>query len=1092
MAAIKPTADFTQITKELGKVAKAWATVAKEQAKTTAEVGKLAKAIDKQSTQLTKIQKELQALTKSYRDLVNQQKAAARAAASVAQASKKTQSDTAKEIKLTDRMIQRGYTMADIRKKQATTGEVVDYKNQIGRLKELQKAHGVTYNQVSRMWNELASGGIRAYQGGQRQVFNQLVKIKSAQEQLGVAARKAYSKEILARYDSAAESFAKQHLRIKGISGPLGQVKRGIDDLTVSWKSFVRLLAVQLFHQAVSAMIRGIASVTKEVIQLEIKIAEVQTISQNLPLSFEQWRGGLFNIADVFGLDSLDIVEGAYQTLSNQVAEGAKTFDFLRSSSKLAVTAVSNEADSVNLLTAALNAFNLDIDKTEEISSKFFKTVELGRVRIGEMANTFGRVAVPASQLKISIEELQAAIASSTIQGLKYNEAATYIRNVLIKLIRPTDEMKGLFKQWGVESGEAAIRTFGFAEVLGKIENYAQGSSTELGELFGRIRAITGAMLFSGEGLTRYNEALAEITNSTESYNTAFDTVINNTGKRIDIEFKKISRFFQTMVDDTLRSLDTVFGGFENVTVAIKALAHTLTGTFKAAMIAASWYVLTLVANFKALEAVTQRNLIILAITAGLYAINAIIEKGKANAAKIDEITKKNQDAWRQRELKNIDDVQDARLKAYKEANQEQLKLLAEQSAVSARQLKVEEDAYKRFFQLAKRAGTETTTAIKKSATALKKEIKELDKLIDTSKGKLELSTAIEDSTIKRRLSGADEPGGLEPSALRKYEFLQALIVQKQEDARRAALKLDKESYKTAKDKVLEYTDALLAIRDENKELQSLIHGQTFYNYQVEQLAISQNEMAREAAKQKAIDEERLRSIEKLQYQAKKLSDFIGKEKISDLLKIEDPLELQAAINERVYAAEELIKIQRQLGKNVSDPTALATAIAEIQKISAQQINRLSLAQERERILAIEKEYELREKEERELLKLWTQGMRALGKLSVETRERLLKVGIAAKEEASNYASGGMGIDTQLVRISPNETIMNPAATRRFYSTLTAMNAGIQRFSGGGAPINYNIGDINLSTPMQAGKIDVITLGKNLRREIRRGRVRLH
>ena len=53
------------------------------------------------------------------------------------------------------------------------------------------------------------------------------------------------------------------------------------------------------------------------------------------------------------------------------------------------------------------------------------------------------------------------------------------------------------------------------------------------------------------------------------------------------------------------------------------------------------------------------------------------------------------------------------------------------------------------------------------------------------------------------------------------------------------------------------------------------------------------------------------------------------------------------------------------------------------------------------------------------------------------------------------------------------------------------MNAGIQRFAGGGAPVNYSVGDIHLH-PQSASNVNVQTIGKGLRREIRRGRLRLN
>jgi len=155
------------------------------------------------------------------------------------------------------------------------------------------------------------------------------------------------------------------------------------------------------------------------------------------------------------------------------------------------------------LLTAAINAFRLPVEDAEIISAQFFKTVELGRVRIEEMSQSFGRVALPASLLGVSLQELQAAIALTTIQGVKFNEASTLIRNILLKLIRPTDEMKRFFAELGVASGEAAIETFGLSGFLAKLEERTKGSSTEIGNLFGRIRAITGAMVFAGDNTER-------------------------------------------------------------------------------------------------------------------------------------------------------------------------------------------------------------------------------------------------------------------------------------------------------------------------------------------------------------------------------------------------------------------------------------------------------------------------------------------------------------------------------------------------------------------------------------------------------------
>jgi TP901 family phage tail tape measure protein len=348
-------------------------------------------------------------------------------------------------------------------------------------------------------------------------------------------------------------------------------------DLLLSWHSLVRLFGVQLLHQAVSAFVRGLKEGVKTAQELQKRIGEIQTISQDMPMASGEWLSGLRDLSDAWGLDIMDQAEAAYQTLSNQVAKGAETFEFLAEANRFAVTAVSSTSDAVNLLTAALNAFDIDVSQTDKVAASFFKTIELGRVRASEMSQTFGRMAVPAHQLGISLDELNAATATGTIQGVQFSEVTTLIRNVLLKLIRPTSAMKEFFHELGVNTGQAAIAAYGFNGILAKLEEKTGGSAHELGNLFGRIRAITGAMLFAGKGFEKYEENLNKITKAQKSYDEATEYIMEKAGKKLEIEMNKIKNFFLVDMGDTiLTALSDVTGGFEGFLDVIKFFAESV------------------------------------------------------------------------------------------------------------------------------------------------------------------------------------------------------------------------------------------------------------------------------------------------------------------------------------------------------------------------------------------------------------------------------------------------------------------------------------------------------------------------------------
>lgn len=412
-------------------------------------------------------------------------------------------------------------------------------------------------------------------------------------------------------------------------------VEKSNQSLIISWQSLSRLILIQVVRQAIFELINATRQAITEAAELQIKISEVRTISQEAQLTTEQWTEGLRRLSDAYSLDILDQVEAAYQALSNQVVKGAEAFEFLETANRLAIVGVATSAASVNLLTAAINAFGLEVSDSEEIAASFFKTVELGRVRIDEMSQSIGRVLVPANQLGVSLNELQAAIATATIRGIRFNEASTLIRNVLLKLIRPTDAMRKFLRDLGFETGEAAIQALGLAGFLAILEERTQGSSDELGKLFGRIRAITGAFLFAGEGLERFDENFKKIQDSAESFNKAVAISFESSGRKLRLELDRIRTFFITEVGTDL--VDTIVKVSESVgglTVVVKTFVDI-----------AKISILPIIALFLALALSNPFTAIALAIGVVITAITFFKNKAEQDLISLGRVIKDTTDA---------------------------------------------------------------------------------------------------------------------------------------------------------------------------------------------------------------------------------------------------------------------------------------------------------------------------------------------------------------------------------------------------------------------------------------------------------------
>lgn len=480
----------------------------------------------------------------------------------------------------------------------ATPDEVINFKQQQLALRNLAAEANLTKEGFRKFYASVIDGSVRVTAGNQR-LINQIRATEIAYRSVGATAKKAAFSQLeasrklrVANVVAAREATKARQAQFRGFVKAAQATKKQTEatkdaekaskGLLISWESFARLIAVQVIHRAISAIAVGIREGVRTATDLAVKIAEIQTISQNVPLSFGAWADGLERLSSSFGFSILDSAEAAYQALSNQIAEGAETLTFLNSASRLAVATVSDQSVAVLALTGVLNAYNLEAIYADEVSAALFKTVELGRLRLSDIGQSIGDVAVLASQLNISYQELFATIDTLTIQGIAFNKAQTQLRGFFTKLLKPTTELKDLFIEMGVSSGEQAIEIFGLTGVLKTLQDRTQGSSTELAKYINRIRGITAALVLTGDGFETFRSNLKETQDSTESFDRAVQTVLDNQGKKVQITTQNLKNFFTVEIGQNLvRSLavlsDHIGGLLEAFRIAMRGIRIVVT-----------------------------------------------------------------------------------------------------------------------------------------------------------------------------------------------------------------------------------------------------------------------------------------------------------------------------------------------------------------------------------------------------------------------------------------------------------------------------------------------------------------------------------
>lgn len=317
---------------------------------------------------------------------------------------------------------------------------------------------------------------------------------------------------------------------------------------------------------AVAAAGALMVKAANDAIPFHRQIAEIRTISQEAQLATNDWAEGIFRLSNAFGRSKEEVAEGVYQLLSNQVAKGADAFKILNSAMGLAQVTQASTADSVNALSSAMNSYNFSMEDSERVSAVFFKAVDLGRFRLADLSNNIGRVTFTGAQLGVSLEESLAALTVMTRRGLSSAEAMTLLHNLMIQLIKPSEEMRKTFREWGVETGQQAIAAFGFTGVLQRIGDAAKDNTTAMAKMFPEIRAMRGAFGLASDGAKEIEADLRKLENAARDYKVAQDEVFNAPGQQIERWKAQVSNAIAEVGSNVLRFYEGMFRTIRNLT----------------------------------------------------------------------------------------------------------------------------------------------------------------------------------------------------------------------------------------------------------------------------------------------------------------------------------------------------------------------------------------------------------------------------------------------------------------------------------------------------------------------------------------------
>ena len=355
---------------------------------------------------------------------------------------------------------------------------------------------------------------------------------------------------------SASKGLKAQSDNTKKATDETNKLKDSSNNVNKSLTAFGKL-SVDAFEKAISKAVELGKEVWNLGITFEKSFQKVKTLADNSVVSFDSLSTSLLGLSSQYGVSIADLNNAAYEALSSSV----KTEDLVEMvniAQKSAIAGFTDTTTAISGLTSVMNAYGMSVEEADDLSNKFLITQNLGKTTFGEIAANIGEIAPNAKIAGISIDDVLAAIATLTAQGLSTSEAITQINGALNSIIDPTKEAQKAADSLGIAFNNETLKSMGLIDFLNYVRDAAGENNDALTDLFGNIRGFK-ALAGLTEQTSLYNEALRQMSEDTSTLDEAFTTMTDTVKYKSDVLKTTVENIGALTFDNVTDSLKGMF-----------------------------------------------------------------------------------------------------------------------------------------------------------------------------------------------------------------------------------------------------------------------------------------------------------------------------------------------------------------------------------------------------------------------------------------------------------------------------------------------------------------------------------------------------
>jgi TP901 family phage tail tape measure protein len=304
--------------------------------------------------------------------------------------------------------------------------------------------------------------------------------------------------------------------------------------------------------------IAGLGTIAgKMAIDFERSFAQVKTLVPDLnETGITELREGVLELSKEFAIAAGESVPALYQAISAGIPAD-NVLSFMETAAKAAVGGATDLETAVDGLSSVINAYGDSALSAQATADIMFTGVRLGKTTFEELSASMFNVVPTAASLGVGIDEVTAALAVMTAQGVPTSVATTQLRQAFVEASKDGSALDKALRNLTGQGFTGLIREGkGAAEIFEGLRSSMPDD--EFRNLFGSVEAMNAALQITGPNADAMTAALDEMRNSAGAVDGAFGTMAETTGFKLDKALGEIKILLINLGDQLLPVIASV------------------------------------------------------------------------------------------------------------------------------------------------------------------------------------------------------------------------------------------------------------------------------------------------------------------------------------------------------------------------------------------------------------------------------------------------------------------------------------------------------------------------------------------------------